>query len=461
MAFNILTNLPEVKGPLEKKLSFNTKLKWTIIILVLFFILSNIPLQGLTVNALERFQYLSLILGASFGSLMSLGIGPIVTASIVLQLLVGSKLLNLDLKKPEDKRKFQGLQKILALAFCLFEATVFVLMGGLQARAGFEILLILQLFLGGLLVIFMDEVVSKWGFGSGVSLFIVAGVAAELFTRAFGFFITIPGAEGLKLAFCWQNPTACPGRVWFFLTSIVSQEARAAAIAFASIAATIIVFVVVVYTQSLKVEIPLSFGRIRGFGIRWPLSFFYTSNIPVILTSALLANFQIAASLLERAGKLDAMAVAPWITGPDNGSGGGLVSLILSGSVSGINYVQALVYLLIMVAGSIMFAVFWMKTSGMDASSQAENLAASGLQIPGFRRDPRVIETILNRYIVPLTIMGGAAVGLLAALADLGGALVRGTGILLAVMIIYRMYEDIAQQHAMDMNPMARKFIAT
>ena len=87
MVSSILTNLPEVKGPLEKKLGFNAKLKWTIIMLVAFFILSNIPLQGLSVNALQKFQYLSLILGASFGSLMSLGIGPIVTASIVLQLL--------------------------------------------------------------------------------------------------------------------------------------------------------------------------------------------------------------------------------------------------------------------------------------------------------------------------------------------------------------------------------------
>ena len=55
--------------------------------------------------------------------------------------------------------------------------------------------------------------------------------------------------------------------------------------------------------------------------------------------------------------------------------------------------------------------------------------------------------------------MGGAAVGLIASLADLTGALSRGTGILLAVMIIYNLYEDIARQHAMDMHPMMRKFM--
>lgn len=462
MFSNILNNLPEVKGPLEKKLGFNTKLKWTLIILVAFFVLSNIPLQGLSVNALQQFQYLSLILGASFGSLMSLGIGPIVTASIVLQLLVGSKLLNIDLKTPDGKKTFQGLQKILALAFCLFEAIVFVLMGGLQAKAGFQGLLILQLFIGGLLVIFMDEVISKWGFGSGVSLFIVAGVSAELFTRTFAFLnkcpANIPGCfMGVKFA--------AAGRIPVLLKSLPSYGSDPAAsmtvnLAIAAIVVTIVVFLVVVFAQAIKVEVPLSFGRIRGFGIRWPLSFFYTSNIPVILTSALLANFQIAASLLEKFGKVNAMAVAPWITGPDDGSGGGLLGLIITGGASGISYVQALVYLLIMVGGSIMFALFWMKTSGLSASSQAENLAASGMQIPGFRRDTRVIESVLSRYIVPLTIMGGAAIGLLATFADLGGALVRGTGLLLSVMIIYKLYEDIAQQHSMDMNPLARKFIS-
>ena len=112
-----------------------------------------------------------------------------------------------------------------------------------------------------------------------------------------------------------------------------------------------------------------------------------------------------------------------------------------------------------MILGSVMFAVFWMKTSGMDPQTQAQNLASSGMQVPGFRRDPRVIESILERYILPLTIMGGIAVGLLAALADITGALVRGTGILLAVMIIYKIYEDIAQQYAMDSNPIAKKMV--
>jgi preprotein translocase subunit SecY len=55
--------------------------------------------------------------------------------------------------------------------------------------------------------------------------------------------------------------------------------------------------------------------------------------------------------------------------------------------------------------------------------------------------------------------MGAIAVGMLSGLADISGALTNGTSLLLSVMIIYRMYEDIARQHLMDMNPMMRKFM--
>jgi len=70
-----------------------------------------------------------------------------------------------------------------------------------------------------------------------------------------------------------------------------------------------------------------------------------------------------------------------------------------------------------------------------------------------------VLEQILKRYIFPLTVMGAIAVGFLAASADILGALSRGTGILLSVMIVYKLYEDIAQQHMMDMHPALRKMM--
>jgi len=230
----------------------------------------------------------------------------------------------------------------------------------------------------------------------------------------------------------------------------------------AAVVSTVLVFAIAVYAQAMKVEIPLSFGRIRGQGIRWPLQFIYTSNIPVILVSALIANIQLWARLLQNAGH-------PLLgTFSGNYPSTGLVSLlhapnlvhkIITSSMTWGDIGVAAFYVLFMIGGAVLFSIFWVQTSGMDAKSQAKNMMAYGLQIPGFRRDERILERILDRYIWPLTVMGAITVGFLAALADLSGALGHGTGILLTVMIIYKLYEEIAQQHMMDMNPMMRKFM--
>jgi len=418
-----------------------------------------IPLFGLGNNALQQFEFLSIILGASFGSIISLGIGPIVTASIVLQLLNGSGLWKFDLTKPEGKKKFQGYQKLFAIGFVILEGFVYVFMGGLSPNAAYagtplylqlEILLVFQLFLGGVLIMLMDEIVAKWGFGSGISLFIAAGVAQQIFIRTFSF---LPNPS---------NPGTVTGAIPNLFISLANGDPVTAMLMISSIIATIAVFLIAVYFQSMKVEIPLSFGRVRGQGIRWPLNFLYTSNIPVILVAALMANVQLFATLLQKwghpilgtfSGSSPTSGFVLWISGQD------IIGKIVKGSIVTADVWHALVYVLFMVVGSVIFSIFWVQSAGMDARSQAKQMMASGLQIPGFRRDERVLERILNRYIWPLTIMGAMAVGLLAALADLSGALSRGTGILLTVMIIYQLYENIAREHMMDMNPVMRKFM--
>ncbi len=452
-------NLPEVAGPTQRKLSFKEKLKWTGMILVIYYVLGLVPLFGLGQNALQQFEFLSVILAAQFGSIISLGIGPIVTASIVLQLLNGSGLLKFDLTTHEGKKTFQGVQKLLSIFFILFEAAIYIFMGGLAPAAELagtglyaqlQLLLIFQLFLGGMLILFMDEIVSKWGFGSGVSLFIAAGVSQEIFVRALS---PLPSPV---------NPEIATGAIPALFQSLAAGDTTTAMLMIAAVLATILVFVMAVYGQAMKVEIPLSFGRIRGHGIRWPLSFIYTSNIPVILVAALMANIQLWARLLQNwghpilgtfVGNTPATGLIAWIHSPD------IVQKIIQKSITMADFSHALVYILFFIGGSVIFSIFWVQTAGMDAKSQARQMMASGLQIPGFRKDQRILERLLNRYIWPLTIMGAIAVGLLAATADLAGALSRGTGILLAVMIIYRLYEEIAQQHMMDMHPMMRKFM--
>jgi len=456
---NILYNLPEVKKPIEKRLGFNTKLKWTIIVLVSFFVLANISLYGVSKGFLDRFEFLEVILGTDFGSIISLGIGPIVMASIILQLLVGSGILNIDTKTEEGKKYFQGLQKLGVLFFIVFESLVYVLMRGIEATPGFTGIVIFQLVLGGLVIMFLDEVSQKWGFGSGVSLFIVAGVAWRLFTGLFQFV----GVNG-EICLVDFSETPCAGKVLVIIQSILNNAPTELYSALAAIIFTVIVFIVIVWAQNLKVEIPLSYERLRGYNIKWPLQFFYASNIPVILVSALAANIQLFGGLLEnwlgRATFLGGFSQGQPISGLAFWIGNtNLVETFIRGNFQSILLLQALTHLIFYMCLSALFAVFWVKTSGMDESTQAKNILASGLQIPGFRQDPRILEAILKRYIMPLTIMGGLAVGVLSAIADLLGALTSGTAILLAVMIMYQLYSNIAQQHALDMHPALKKMI--
>jgi len=456
---SILYNLPEVRKPIEKKLSFNTKLKWTLIVLAAFFIMANINLYGLSRNALENLEFLQIVFATQFGSIISLGIGPIVMSSIILQLLVGSGILNIDTKTEEGKKYFQGLQKMGVIFFIIFEAIVYVIMGGLQPLPGFTGILIFQLILGGLAIMFMDEVTQKYGFGSGVSLFIVAGVAWALFTALFQFIDTTGGNCLLDFA-----NTDCVGDVLVIIQSVINGNPTGAIAAIAAIAATVLIFLGVVWAQSLKVEIPLSYERVRGYSVKWPLNFFYASVIPVILVAALAANIQLFGTLLENwlghptllggfSNGRPISGLAFWLSSTN------IVDSLIRGSFQTTFIYQAIIHLLFYMVFSAVFSVFWVKTSGMDESSQAKNILSSGLQLPGFRKDPRVLESILKRYIMPLTIMGGLAIGLLASIANLLGALTGGTSILLAVMIMYTLYQGIAQQHALDMHPALRKMM--
>ena len=118
-----------------------------------------------------------------------------------------------------------------------------------------------------------------------------------------------------------------------------------------------------------------------------------------------------------------------------------------------------LVYGLTLVVLCVVFGWFWIESTGMSAPDVAKQLERAGLQIPGFRADPRVIESVLQRYIPIITILGSIFVGILAWFADITGALGTGTGILLTVGILYRFYEDLAQQQLFELYPALRQFV--
>lgn len=437
----IFSFLPQVRSP-SYRVPFKEKLKWTGVILILYFILGQIPLFGLSPVSVDTFSQLRAVMAGSFGSIITLGIGPIVSASIILQLLVGGKILNLDLSQPDDKAFFQGTQKLLAIIFTLFEGAVLVLTGSLSPSSPeLAWIMILQITIGGILILFLDEVVSKWGFGSGVGLFIAAGVASQIIVGAFNPLssATSPGVPaGAIPQFIYLLTTSQPD--FTVLIPIISL---------------IVVFLVVVYAESMRVEIPLSYGGVKGARGKYPLKFIYASNMPVILTSALLLNVQLFAAMFQKLG-------FPILGTINNGQAvSGIAYYLTTPTLSTIltNPLGVLFYALVFVGSCILFAWLWVELSNIGPKAVAKQLHGMGMQIPGFRSSRTQFERILKKYIPAITVMGGAAVGLLAFGADLTGALGGGTGVLLTVGIVYKLYEEIAQEQLMDMHPMLRKFL--
>ncbi|MFN3383361.1 MAG: preprotein translocase subunit SecY, partial [Archaeoglobaceae archaeon] len=115
----------------------------------------------------------------------------------------------------------------------------------------------------------------------------------------------------------------------------------------------------------------------------------------------------------------------------------------------------------ILIAGGIIFAIFWVQTTGMDAKTVASQIARSGMQIPGYRKSPVVLEKLFERYIPKVTIIGGALVGVLTVISNMLGTIgnVSGTGLLLAVSIAYRFYQDLAKEQITEMHPLLRRML--
>ena len=451
----LVNKLPEVEVP-KRHISFKERFMWTSFALVVFLVMAQVPLYGLGGQQVESlFGYYRFVFASHAGTLMELGIGPIVTAGIIMQLLVGSKIIGLDLSKPEDRVLFTGVQKFLAIVVGVFMASMYAFgmysqRFGAALTTGESIFITIELAIGVIAVIYLDELISKYGFGSGISLFIAAGVSAAIFVAAFS-----PSASEV---YPGQLSGAIPNLIRTMITGGGLSDAffRTGAPNVWGVLATILVFLIAVYAESMRVEIPLAYGRFGGIRGRYPIRFLYASVIPVILAGVLFMNVRLFAGIFYNRGYT-------FLGTFDNRGNptGGLVYYV--DSPNGINQVmadplRAVTYLVVLVVLCMGFAWLWINMTGMGPRDIAEQLDRSDMLIPGFRRDIRVMEQVLSRYITVVTLLGGAFIGALAAMADFLGALGSGTGILLTVGIIYGLYEEIARERVVEMFPAIRRF---
>ncbi len=466
----IARGIPEIKAP-ERRVGFNEKLFWTALVLIIYLIMSEVMLYGISKEPLGELAALRIIFASSRGTLMELGIGPIVTAGLILQLLVGSAMIDCDMSKPEDRSLFTTASKVFSIVLTGIQTSAYIIGGMYGSLPGTTaIIVFLQLIAAGIIVLLLDELLQKgWGFGSGISLFIMAGVAQHIFwqsfatvpavgeLRSYGFFVALAQilSSGQPVTLLWlrenpQNPSML------------------------GLIATIIAFIIIIYMEGVRVELPLSYAGYRGFRSRYPIKLLYVSNLPVIFASALFANVYFFSQLFwsmsgqPPAGKNLWIDILGQFTAVRNDQGqttgynpsGGLVYFVTSPR----NFVnvmedpfRALGYLGILVAFCVVFSLTWLEVGGLGPSTVAKQLVDAGMQIPGYRRSGKAVESILKRYIPVVTVLGGIVVALIAGVSDFFGVFGSGMGILLSVGIIYQYYQVLVQERAAEMYPAFRR----
>ena len=460
--------IPTVEKP-KAKPGLYERLLWTAIALIIYVIMANTPLFGIEYQGQgQQILIVQIIFASNRGTLMELGIGPIVTAGLIMQILVGAKLINLDMSNPEDRRKFTAAQKTFALVLAAFEAAMYVaacrywtITGAnpfFQCSATFiqRLSVGLQLFIATYFVILLDEMIQKgWGLGSGVSLFILTGVATRILWN-----LISPITYG-------NEPVGFIPYIVYVLSNggnINSIIIRSGGRDLVGLIVTIAIILLLVYLEGMKVEIPVTSPRLRSIKTKVPLKFLYVTNIPVLLVGIVYSDILVFASLTRLyLSNIVPQWVADLLARYENGRLVGGLAYYLSppGSLARTLYdpIQAVIYAVSVLFLATLFGIMWVEISGLSASAQAEELIKSGMEIPGIRRNPRILERILSKYIFPLTVLSSLIVASIAVTADLLGAYGTGTGLLLAIGIVQQYYMMIAYERTLEAYPLLKRLV--
>jgi protein transport protein SEC61 subunit alpha len=432
---------------------------WTVVTLFIFLVCCQIPLYGIHASRTnDPFYWMRVILASNRGTLMELGISPIVTSGMVMQLLAGSRIIEVNQSVKEDRALFAAAQKLFGILITVGEAIAYVLSGMYgdihTLGAGNAILIILQLVAAGLVVIILDELLQKgYGLGSGISLFIATNICESIIWKAFSPTTINTGRgsefEGALIAF-----------VHLMITR--SNKVRALKEAFyrqnmpnlMNLLATVLVFLIVIYFQGWKVDLNVAYAKHRGQVSKYPIKLFYTSNMPIILQTALVSNLYFCSQLLYNrySGNVLVRLLGVWKELRESPG--------QSVPVSGLAYyispphaladivtdpLHAVIYISFILASCALFSKTWIEVSGSSPKDVAKQLRDQQMVLKGHRSNSLLHE--LNRYIPTAAAFGGMCIGLLSVFADFAGAIGSGTGILLAVTIIYQYYEMFSKEN--------------
>jgi len=476
--------LPEIEKP-KKKVELRERLLWTLIVLFVYLVCCQIPVYGLPTadkNSKDGdpFYKMRMLLASNRGTLMELGISPIVTSGLIMQLLLGAKIIDIDTSSKEEKELYQSAQKLLGLIICVVEAVAYVLSGMygdvVDIGALNALLIIFQLVFAGVIVLCLDELLQKgYGLGSGISLFIATNICEIVMWKSFSInsYQTITGNYEYE------------GGIVSLFHLLITKEDKVLALQRAfyrsdnglpnitNLMSTVFVFLVVVWCQGIVINVPLkaSKGQAGQQGNK-PIKLFYTSNMPVILLTAAVSNIYFFSQILYKrfpdnrvVGLFGVWQAPEMSTQSQLRPVGGLAYMVTAPTdmeSALADPIHAIIYMAFMILSCGGLSYMWISVSGSSVKEEVQKLQAEGYHLSGSRAtkvgqtDQHAINT-LQKYIPTAALLGGMAIGVLTIVADFMGAIGSGTGLLLAVTTIYEYYETVRSETGNDLTKVFQK----
>lgn len=440
--------LPQVPKP-KKKIPLQTRLLWCGIALLIYMVMGQTPLYGATTPEFDFLQFARVIFASQQGTLIELGIGPIVTAGLLMQLLRGSEILKFNFKNPEERGIFQTATKLVTYVVIIAESIVYAMAvyGPGVSEPGVLYVMIGQLMAASIIIMFLDELIQKgWGLGSGISLFIMAGVAQQILWSLFS---PLPAGDGGTIGII---PFIGQSFAVGDLSQILFRSNQLPSIF--GLCLTGGILLILVFTQGMKIEIPIVSTKYRGFSAVYPIKLMYVSNIPVILASALTANAifigqMFWANFNPRNNNFFMNIIGQFDPTSPSTPIGGIIYYITPPrglDLAILDPTRAVGYVLFMIGIVVLFGKLWVELGGLSPKSAAQNLLDADVQIPGFRRSNAPVEALLNKYIPSVTIIGSMILGALAGVSDVLGVFGSGIGILLMVDIMMNYYTQLVRE---------------
>jgi preprotein translocase subunit SecY len=380
--------------------------------LVIFRMLASIPIPGVDQAVLQQFfannQFLGLLNIFSGGglanlSIVMLGVGPFITASIIMQLMtvMSPKIKSMHTEEGEAGRaKFTQISRLLTLPLAILQGFGFLTLlqsqGVISGLSTFDFVVnVILVVAGSMLLMWIGELITEYGIGNGVSIIIFAGIVA-----------TLPSTVS-QLAFTF-DPSQLPLYIGFGFIALF------------------IIYAVVFMTEAER-PVPITYAKQSRGGVTYggsdsylPLRLNQAGVIPIIFALSILLFPQMVLNILSAFN-------LSWVAGAND-----TVTAVLNNQ-----FIYGAIYFVLV----FLFTFFYTAVT-FDPENVAKNLQRNGAFIPGIRPGNHTSE-YLGNLVTRLTLVGAIFLGFVAVLpigmqiaTGIAALAIGGTAVLIVVQVV-------------------------